>query len=163
MACGEDDSSTAAAGTGGGTAGTGGGLVEEAGTLHGLSVVNPACGTGDGGVGDECLSCASISCVAEYAACFDTGWQTSLVGGVCGDFGQCVVDCGCGDNVCFQACLKELEKQTEDACHGCLVNLFTCQRANCAEVCEEMVDEDGGTGAKDSGGGTDAGKNSDAS
>lgn len=161
-ACGGDDDSTleGTAGTGGGTAGSGGSISEEAGTLHGLAIVNPACGTGDGGVDDDCITCASTSCVPQYEACFDTAWQTSLVGGICADFGQCVTDCGCGDNECFRACINTIEGDTANACYGCLVNLFTCEQNNCATECAEPVDEDAGVDGSpnDAGGGNEGGK-----
>lgn len=160
-ACGGDDDASlgGTAGTDGGAAGTDGGLLEEAGTLHGLAVVNPQCGTGDGGLDDACITCASNSCVSEYEACFDTGWQTTLVGGVCSDFGQCVTDCGCGDNECFQGCLDTLESDTSAPCYGCLVNLFTCQQNNCAEQCAEPEDEDAGADADTDAEPKDAGNN----
>jgi hypothetical protein len=161
-ACGGDDEATTegTAGTGGAT-GSDGSIVEEAGTLHGLAIVNPACGTGDGGVDDDCITCASTSCVPEYQACFDSGWQTSLVGGVCADFGQCVTDCGCGDNTCFKGCVATIESDTANACYDCLTNLFTCEQNNCASECAEPVDDDAGVedgSPIDSGGGNDGGK-----
>ena len=162
FACSGDDGDTdlGTSGTGGGTAGSGGGVIEDAGTLHGLAVVNPACGTGDGGVDDECIACATSSCSTQFEACFASSWETSLVGGVCESFGQCVTDCGCGDNECFQACLDTIESTPGDACYGCLENLFACEQTNCSESCTDEL-SDGGTsdgGQKETGTDHEGGK-----
>lgn len=155
IACGssDEDADLGSGGSAGVDAGTGGSVLDEAGTLHGLAIVNPSCGTGDGGPDDACITCATSSCVPEFESCFGAGWQTTLAGGTCTTFGQCVMDCDCGDNQCFRVCLADLEKDTASACYGCVTTLFTCEVTKCGDACAEELDDAGTDAGKADGGG----------
>lgn len=139
VSCGDDDGSSSGVGGGGGS----GLLTTEAGSLNGLAVVNPACGTGDGGPVDDCVTCTAQQCAARLDACFGTTWNTTLVGGVCQSFGQCVADCSCGSNDCFKACVAAVESSSNDPCLDCLYALFACEEAMCAAECLEPEEDAG--------------------
>ncbi|MBW2525929.1 MAG: hypothetical protein JRI23_17230 [Deltaproteobacteria bacterium] len=138
------------------TAVGGGGLVADAGSISGLALINPTCGVGDGGtVSQDCVQCATDHCSAEFEACFDSSWGTTLAGGICTTFGQCVMDCDCGDNECFNVCLQQLDAATGDPCRACVVDLVVCEQAHCDTECETNTGNDAGTGGSThQGGGT---------
>jgi hypothetical protein len=151
-ACGDDFTGSSTTGTGGagGTAAAGGG-----GTVFGLALVSPSCGSGDGGtVTSECTSCTTEHCADKLAECFGSAWQTDLEGGVCTDFGACVMACECGDPDCFNACLTQLDAAYESACRSCIAELVTCEQSYCATECVSATPDagQGGTGSGGHGG-----------
>lgn len=134
--------------------GTGGGSLADAGSISGLALINPTCGVGDGGtVSGDCVDCAQDHCSSDFADCFGADWQTDLRGGVCSDFGGCVMDCDCGDNQCFNVCLDALDQNAMDPCRSCIVDLVGCEQAHCAEECDSSEDPDAGEGGSHQGDG----------
>jgi hypothetical protein len=131
---------------GGGVGGAGGQApVADAGSIFGLALVNPTCGTGDGGVvSSECTSCAAAACGELFVECFGAEWQTDLAGGVCTSFGQCVMGCECGDADGFRACLEALGQEPASACYECIVSLVGCEQDHCAEACADSTEDAGG-------------------
>jgi hypothetical protein len=149
VACGEDFTDTSTMGTGGAGGTT---VLAEAGTVFGLALVNPSCGAGDGGtVSGECSPCATEHCAGNLAECFGSAWQTNLEGGVCAEFGACVMACPCGDPDCFNACLSQLDVAYESACRSCVAELVECEQSNCAVECAGAT-PDGGQGGDGTGG-----------
>jgi hypothetical protein len=143
------------------TGGVGGGLVEDAGSINGLALINPACGAGDGGtVSQECVQCATDNCSADFEACFGTAWGTTLSGGICTTFGACVMACDCGDNTCFNGCLQQLDASTSDPCRSCVVDLVICEQTHCGDVCDLSSGSDAGQGGSTVGGGGPGGSGS---
>lgn len=148
-----DDESTATS-----TGGVGGGLLEDAGSISGLALINPTCGVGDGGtVSQDCVDCATANCSAQFVECFGADWQSSLAGGICTSFGQCVMDCDCGDNLCFNDCLAALDANVADPCRGCVVDLVACEQTHCDAQCDIDSHVDAGQGGTGVGGGNAGG------
>ncbi len=138
-----------------GSSGTGGGLVEDAGTISGLTLINPNCGVGDDStVSQACVDCAAEHCEPEFNACFGSDWLNDLDNGVCSTFGACVEACDCGDNACFNVCLQDLDDNHLDPCRSCIVTLIECEQTHCAEECDDLTgNTDAGTGGSGGEGG----------
>jgi hypothetical protein len=120
-------------------------------SLTGLAVVSPACGTDTQGRTAECRACAEQQCAVELAECFGATYTTTLAGGLCQTFGQCVMACSCGDQVCYQACVEAQSTTGPAACTDCLTRLLACETTQCSEICA------GSTSAGEDAGSVDGG------
>jgi hypothetical protein len=122
-------------------------------SLTGLAVVSPACGTDTQGRSADCRACAEQQCAPELTACFGDTYATTLAGGVCQTFGQCVMACSCGDQVCYQACVDAQSTNGPAACTDGLARLLACEAAQCSEICagSTSAGDDAGTGPADAG------------
>ncbi len=144
---------TSSSGTGGNS------IVEDAGSISGLALINPTCGVGDGGtVSQACVDCTAEHCESEFNACFGSDWQNDLESGICSAFGTCVENCDCGDHICFNDCLQALDANQADPCRACIINLIACELTHCESECEDLTgNPDAGTGGSTSGSGSGSG------
>lgn len=150
--CDDDESTTTSTGA------VDGGLVEDAGSISGLALINPSCGVGDGGtVSQACVDCATDNCSDDFVACFGSNWETTLAEGTCSTFGQCVMACDCGDNECFNVCLGQLDAAVGDPCRACVVDLVVCEQTHCDDVCDLSSGNDAGQGGSGQGGSGEGG------
>jgi hypothetical protein len=117
-------------------------------SLSGLAVTSPACGTASEGQVAECRTCAEAQCAPNLSECFGEAYLTTLDGGVCQAFGQCVMACACGDQVCYQACLDSLSTTGPAPCTDCLGRLLSCETANCSQLCAGGAADAGADAAK---------------
>ena len=135
------------------TGGVGGGMLEDAGSISGLALINPTCGVGDGGtVSQACVQCTTEHCSTQLDACFGGTWDSTLAGGICTSFGQCVMACDCGDNLCFNDCLQQLDANPADPCRSCVVDIVACEQTHCAVECDSNTGSDAGQGGDGQGG-----------
>jgi hypothetical protein len=122
------------------------------GSLTGLAVVSPACAANSQGQVEECRVCTEANCAQNLAVCFGDSYQTTLDGGLCQAFGQCVMACSCGDEVCFQACLDALSTTGPTACTDGLARLLSCETSSCTTACTGTAQSDAGSGTETDGG-----------
>jgi hypothetical protein len=106
-----------------------------AASLTGLAVTSPLCGTDSQGQVAECRSCVEAQCAPNLAECFGDAYLSTLDGGVCRGFGQCVMACPCGDQVCYQACIESISSAGASQCTDCLGRLLSCESGSCGDVC----------------------------
>jgi len=116
-----------------------------AASLTGLAVTSPLCGTDGQGQVAECRSCVEAQCAPNLAECFGDAYLTTLDGGVCQPFGQCVMACACGDQVCYQACVDSLSATGSSACTDCLGRLLSCETLSCGVACPGTAQSDAGS------------------
>jgi len=121
----------------------GGGLLDDAGSLSGLEVLNPVCGAGAGGETDGCDECVINNCESHFSTCFGSDYANTL-GGLCASFGECIMDCDCGDPDCFGVCTSDLEAAQSDPCLDCVRGLASCELQHCEVECQEDDTRDAG-------------------
>jgi hypothetical protein len=100
----------------------------------------------------------AANCASQFAACFGPDWASDL-GGICAGFGDCVMQCNCGDPACFGVCTSNLEANPGDPCPQCVQSLLQCELGQCASECQDdspdagadAGDERDGGGARDGG------------
>ena len=120
-----------------------GGLLDDAGSLSALEVINPVCGAGAGGETDGCDECVVQNCASHFSTCFGSDYATTL-GGLCASFGECVMDCDCGDPDCFGGCLSDLQAAQGDPCLDCVRDLASCELQYCEVECQDEDTRDAG-------------------
>ncbi len=65
-------------------------------------------------------SCVQSACADKYVECYGPGYKQGNYSGVCGDYMECTVECGCDDTACFTACTPS------SACSTCLMGFTSC-------------------------------------
>jgi len=117
------DAGSAADGTAAGTT-TDVGEVDETGG-------EPSCnGEGAGTRCEPQIQCAQTACEYDYKRTYGEHYTSGVVGGMCGTWVTCMIDCGC-DSTCAMGCV------ITDVCEECLLRLTACMNTNCAE--EKMM------------------------